>query len=270
LRQKKAEVFVVIYHGPAKEALELRQSFPDVDLWLLSHWTAQPLTQVQTNDAGAIVVGPGDRGREVGLITLEKTKKAGARTATFNQIILDDRIPDSPKAAPIRESFLKRSQASVMPPPSPPVRASEPAPQSGVEPAPPQPELQNVLAATDNMFVGSEVCKLCHEDIYKKWRDSKHAHALETLVKKGEAQNSDCLRCHTVGFGEQTGYDIKNNQPYLAGVGCEMCHGRSGYHVRADDQTNNFAKTTEATCVRCHDQMNSPKFVYTEYVTRVH
>jgi len=264
LRQKKADVLVVIYHGPAKEALELRQSLPEVDLWLLSHWTAQPLNQVQTSEAGAIVVGPGDRGREVGLITLEKMKKAGARTATFNQIILDHRIPDSPKAAPIQESFLKRSQSSVVTPPPPPARASEPAP------AQPQPQLQSVLAATDNMFVGSEVCRLCHEDIYKKWHDSKHAHALETLVTKGQSQNPACLRCHTVGFGEQTGYDFKNNQPYLAGVGCEMCHGRAGYHVRADDQSNNFAKTTEATCVRCHDQKNSPKFVYNEYVTRVH
>jgi hypothetical protein len=207
---------------------------------------------------------------------LEKTKKAGARTATFNQIILDHHIPDSPKAAPIQESFLKRSQSAVETP-APPVKASEPPakasePAKAIEPAAGQssPQLQNVLAATDNMFVGSEVCRLCHEDIYKKWRDSKHAHALETLATKGQSRNPECLRCHTVGFGEQTGYEVKSNQPYLAGVGCEMCHGRAGYHVRADDQTNNFAKTTEATCVRCHDQKNSPKFVYAEYVTRVH
>lgn len=260
LRRKKADVLVVIYHGPAKEALDLRQSFPEVDLWLLSHWISQPLNLVQTNDAGAIVVGPGDRGREVGLITLEKARKNSTRTATFNQIILDHHIPDSPKARPIQESFLKRSQSAVMPPP----------PAKSVESSPSQHELQSVLAATDNRFVGSEVCRLCHEDIYKKWHDSKHALALETLTTKGQSQNPECLRCHTVGFGEQTGYDYKTNQPYLAGVGCEMCHGRAGYHVRADDQTNNFARTTEATCVRCHNQENSPKFVYAEYVTRVH
>jgi hypothetical protein len=259
LRRKKADVLVTIYHGPAKEVLELRQSFPEVDLWLLSHWTSQPLNQVQTGDAGAIVVGPGDRGREVGLITLEKTKKDGARTATFNQIILDHRIPDSPQAAPIQERFLKRSQSSVTPPPG-----------GNFEPVQPQAQPQNGLAANANMFVGSEVCKLCHEDIYKKWHDTKHAHALETLVTKGQSQNPECLRCHTVGFGEQTGYDMKSNQPYLAGVGCEMCHGRAGDHVRADDQTNNFAKTSEATCSRCHNQETSPKFVYAEYVTRVH
>jgi hypothetical protein len=259
LRQKKADVVVVIYHGPAKELLEFRPSFPEVDLWLLSHWTAQPLSQVQTADAGAIVVGPGDRGREVGLITLEKPAKGGTRAATFKQIILDHLIPDSPKAAPIQERFLQRSQSSV----APPAKALEEPPANAAPP-------QNGLAAAANMFVGSEVCKLCHEDIYKRWHDSKHAHALETLAAKGQSQNPECLRCHTVGFGEETGYDMKNHQLYLAGVGCEMCHGRAGDHVRADDQTNNFAKTTEAACARCHNPETSPKFVYADYVKRVH
>jgi len=248
LRPQKADVIVVIYHGPANEALAMRQGFPDVDLWLISHGVYQPMTQVQTSDGGAIVIGPGDRGRELGLITVEKGKKGAARSATFNQIILDDRIPDSPKIAPIQESFLKRSQSSITPPAA--------QPQNGF--------------ANDNPFVGSEVCRLCHEDIYNKWRNTKHAHALETLVIKKQSTNPDCLRCHTVGFGEPTGYEVKQNQPYLAAAGCETCHGRAGYHVRADDQTNNFALANEATCVRCHDKKNSPKFVYGEYVKRVH
>jgi hypothetical protein len=253
LRQKKADATVVIYHGPANEALSMRESFPDVDAWLLSHGTYQPMAQVQTGDNGAIVIGPGDRGREVGLLTLEKGAKSAPRSATFNQIILDSRIPDSPKAAPIQESFLKRSQSAVLPPPPKPV------------------ETQNGSAAQlDNPFVGSEVCKLCHEDIYNKWRDTKHAHALETVAAKKQSTNAECLRCHTAGFGEPTGYTLQERQPYLAAVGCEMCHGRAGYHVRADDQTGNFAKMSEATCVRCHDQKNSPKFVYKEYVKRVH
>jgi hypothetical protein len=265
MRQEKTDVIAVIYHGPASEVTPLRQSFPDVDLWLISHGIYQPLSQVQIppqQDDGAIIVGPGDRGREVGLITLEKGK---ARTATFTQIILDSRIPDSPKAAPIMERFLKRSQDALMPP------VKQPQPQQPKQQSPPgqsPQQLQNGLA--DNQFVGSEVCRLCHEDIYNRWKATKHAHALETLVIKKQSTNSECLRCHTVGFGEPTGYTMQDQQPYLAAVGCEMCHGRAGDHVRADDQTNNFAKTTEATCVSCHDKKNSPKFVYEDYVKRVH
>ncbi|MDZ7363093.1 MAG: multiheme c-type cytochrome [candidate division KSB1 bacterium] len=249
MQQQKADVTVVIYHGPATEALALRSSFTGVDLWLISHGVYQPMAQVATNDGGALIVGPGDRGREVGLITLEKNRKGVARSAKFHQIILDDRIPDSPKAAPIQERFLKRSQSSLTPPPEP---------------------ARNGFAAHENFFVGSEVCRLCHEETYNNWRETKHARALETLAAKQQATNSECLPCHTVGFGEPTGYTIKENQPYLAAVGCEMCHGKSGDHVRADDQTNNFSKTTEATCLRCHDKKNSPKFVYAEYVKRVH
>jgi 2',3'-cyclic-nucleotide 2'-phosphodiesterase (5'-nucleotidase family) len=112
LRKKKADVLVVIYHGPANEALALQQSLPEVDLWLLSHGIYQPLNQVPTT-AGAIVVGPGDRGREVGLIVLQKDKKSGTRSATFSQIILDHRIPDSPKIEAIRENFRIADQAAA-------------------------------------------------------------------------------------------------------------------------------------------------------------
>jgi len=250
MQQQKAEAMVVIYHGPANEALALRPSFPGVDLWLISHGVYQPMVQVPTSDGGALVVGPGDRGREVGLITLEKNRKGVARAAKFHQIILDDRVPDSPKAAPIQERFLKRSQSSMTPPPPEPAR--------------------NGFAAHDSSFVGSEVCRLCHEDIYNKWRETKHSHAFETLLTKKQSANPECLLCHTVGFGEPTGYTMKESQSYLAAVGCEMCHGRSGSHVRADDQTNNFPKTTEATCLRCHNKENSPKFVYAEYLKHVH
>jgi len=258
LRLKKVDVTVVLYHGPSNEVLPLRQSFPGVDLWLVSHGVYQPMAQVQPGEGSALVVGPGDRGREVGLITLEK--KAGTRTGKFAPIILGDQIPDSPKAAPIQERFLKRSQSAVTPPPE---RASEPAPAHDDHD-------QALNGYAENSYVGSEVCRLCHEDIYNKWRETKHSHALETLVAKKQAANSECLRCHTVGFGEQTGYSYQENQSYLAGVGCEMCHGRAGNHVRADDQTDNFAKTSEATCVKCHNKENSPKFVYADYVKRVH
>jgi hypothetical protein len=256
LRLKKAEVTVVIYHGPSSEVPPLRQSFPGVDLWLVSHGVYQPMAEVHAVAGGAIIVGPGDRGREVGLITLEK--KAGTRTGKFAPIILDDNIPDSPKAAPIQARFLKRSQSAVTPAPE---RAAEPAPaHDGHDPA--------LNGYAENPYVGSEVCRLCHEDIYNKWRETKHAHALETLAVKKQSTNAECLRCHTVGFGEQTGFTLQDQQPYLAAVGCEMCHGRAGYHVRADDQTANFAPTSEATCVKCHDKTNSPKFVYATYLTK--
>jgi len=255
LQQQGADVLVVIYHGPQPEAVALRQNFPEVDLWLLSHGVYQPMSQISMPDAGAIVIAPGDRGREVGLITIEKNAKSGGRTAKFNQIILDGNIKDSPKAAPIQERFLKRSQSSVTPPAEPAHNQNDHAANGFVE---------------ENSFVGSEVCRLCHEDIYHNWRETKHAHALETLVLKKQSTNSECLRCHTVGFGEKTGYTQQEQQPYLAAVGCEMCHGRAGSHVRADDQTNNFARTNAATCLKCHNQENSPKFVYADYVKRVH
>jgi 2',3'-cyclic-nucleotide 2'-phosphodiesterase (5'-nucleotidase family) len=112
LKKQNAEVIVAIYHGPANEALALRKSFPEVDLWLLSHGLYTPLNQIPT-DEGPLVVSPGNRGREVGLIVLQKEKNNSARSAAFSQIILDSRIPDSPKAAPWRQRFLNHSQPAA-------------------------------------------------------------------------------------------------------------------------------------------------------------
>ena len=114
MQKQKADVMVVIYHGMAKEVMDLRSNFPQVDLWLVSHGLYRPLAQVSTSE-GAIVVGPGDRGREVGIITLKKEKKNAVRSATFAQIILDQHIPDSPKGKTIEEIFRAAAQASVQP-----------------------------------------------------------------------------------------------------------------------------------------------------------
>ncbi|MDZ7344370.1 MAG: hypothetical protein ONA90_07630 [candidate division KSB1 bacterium] len=114
MQKQKAEVIVVIYHGTSNEVMALRPNFPQVDLWLVSHGIYRPLDQIPTTE-GAIVVGPGDRGREVGLMTLKKDKKSRTRSATFAQIILDQRIPDSPKGKTIEEIFRAAAQAAARP-----------------------------------------------------------------------------------------------------------------------------------------------------------
>jgi 2',3'-cyclic-nucleotide 2'-phosphodiesterase (5'-nucleotidase family) len=114
MQKQKAEVMVVVYHGTAKEVTELQPNFPQVDLWLLSHGVYRPLDQIPATE-GAIVVGPGDRGREVGLIIVKKQKKSSVRSATFAQIILDQRIPDSPKGKTIEEIFRVAAQTPAQP-----------------------------------------------------------------------------------------------------------------------------------------------------------
>jgi hypothetical protein len=85
-------------------------------------------------------------------------------------------------------------------------------------------------------FVGTEKCKKCHESAYDIWKDSKHAHAYETLEKaKGPSlrqHDAECIACHVVGFGYETGYTNAERTPHLKDVGCESCHGPGSEHVK--------------------------------------
>jgi peroxiredoxin len=109
-------------------------------------------------------------------------------------------------------------------------------------------------------FVGSESCKSCHAQQHQIWSESAHAKAFETLRAQHVEKNTDCVRCHSTGFGEEGGYP--GGGPALAGVGCESCHGPGGNHVTegARRQGTILALTDKCDscvilqiCGSCHD-----------------
>jgi hypothetical protein len=95
---------------------------------------------------------------------------------------------------------------------------------------------QVVVPGVVPTYVGSEKCKKCHESAYEVWKGSKHSHAYETLADAKQPSlrqyDAECIVCHTVGFGYQSGYKNEKETPLLRGVGCESCHGPASEHVR--------------------------------------
>lgn len=249
---QKIDFTAVVFLGPEEELLAIGRKHPEVDVWLLTQGRHQPIRLIE-NLGDALVVSGGDRGREVGFIKVEKLKSGERSAASFQQLILNDRIADSPKAAPLLESYRAAGRPAQ----------SAPAPSS-----PPPPGGNG--AASLNPFVGSQACQECHKAIFGKWKESAHAHAFATLVARNEQHNAQCLSCHTVGYREESGYTATAATAHLNDVGCESCHGRGGFHVRTQGRVVNFATTTPATCVRCHTAEWSPRFVFAEYVQRVH
>jgi len=89
-------------------------------------------------------------------------------------------------------------------------------------------------------YVGTKNCKKCHIKQYKSWIETKMAKAFD-LLKPGErsdakkkagldpekdyTKDSECLPCHTTGYGKPGGFVSLEETPELAGVSCEMCHG---------------------------------------------
>ncbi|MFI5314069.1 MAG: redoxin domain-containing protein [Myxococcota bacterium] len=109
-------------------------------------------------------------------------------------------------------------------------------------------------------YSGEEFCAVCHRDQHATWLVTKHASAWGTLVEHGKDRDPECLRCHTVGFGQPGGFDPKLRQDHLRGVQCENCHGRGGPH-----QSPDFAKGgLEPVCLGCHTPQHSLRFVFAE------
>jgi peroxiredoxin len=130
------------------------------------------------------------------------------------------------------------------------------------------------LLPTNAEYVGSQACQACHEAEYETWAASPHAHAVETLVKKGKSSDVGCLRCHTTAFDRPGGFPPAGDLDAhgdLARVGCESCHGPGGEHVREGAaKLGSIVSLGDKCdscvilqiCGSCHDEANDPGFEF--------
>jgi hypothetical protein len=135
--------------------------------------------------------------------------------------------------------------------------------------------------STADEYVGEAVCSGCHQEAHRIALATAHAHAFQTLVKKGSEFDPECLHCHTVGYALYSGFVDAQKTPQLANVQCENCHGRGKNHVAAMRASqphgahpilqlaSTLRSVTPATCVRCHDKENSENFHYETFWPRI-
>ncbi|HVT26544.1 MAG TPA: cytochrome c family protein [Lacipirellulaceae bacterium] len=115
-------------------------------------------------------------------------------------------------------------------------------------------------------YVGYRVCAPCHFDQYQIWRTTPHAKAFAILPAKYQADAS-CLKCHSTGFGQPTGFKSLKETPDVAGNTCENCHGPGSEHVKIaksfgqkklTKQEDAYVRSTiykilpKNVCVECH------------------
>lgn len=134
--------------------------------------------------------------------------------------------------------------------------------------------LRENLLPSRAAYAGSEACRSCHPAEFETWAANPHARAVETLVAEGQEGNAECLACHTSAPGSPgsfpAGAEI-TDQPGLAPVGCESCHGPGGDHVtegaaRLGSILSLGDKCDSCVilqiCGRCHDDANDPGFEF--------
>jgi hypothetical protein len=115
-------------------------------------------------------------------------------------------------------------------------------------------------------FVGTKECAACHFEQFMSWRSTPHAKAFEELPEKYRT-DSVCLKCHTTGHGQATGFKSVKETPNLVGNSCEGCHGPGSKHAevaksfgqkKLSEQEQAYVKSTihlmqpKNVCVGCH------------------
>jgi hypothetical protein len=115
-------------------------------------------------------------------------------------------------------------------------------------------------------YVGNKECAACHFDQFMMWRKTPHAKAFEIMPAKYHT-DATCLKCHSTGFGEPTGFKSLQQTPNLVGNGCENCHGPGSKHTeiaksfgqkKLTEQEQKYVRSTihrmlpKNVCVDCH------------------
>jgi hypothetical protein len=120
-----------------------------------------------------------------------------------------------------------------------------------------------------NNYVGSGACGSCHPDTRAAWQQTAHAGAYNSISGLPASVAKDCFVCHTVGNGWPSGFVNITNTPWLAGVGCENCHGPGAAHVYGNHSLVQPAVTIASqVCGGCHDGPMDP--TYTEWTNSAH
>lgn len=140
----------------------------------------------------------------------------------------------------------------------------------------------NVKAAADQKvpapakgqaaYVGTEACSDCHSDAVDFWKTTRHAHAWETLVERGQQFDYDCIGCHVTGWDKPGGSNLAHNDT-LRDIQCETCHGPGSVHVAKGGEEKPLAivrMPEEKLCAtQCHTKEHSDTFDLKPYLRDV-
>ena len=83
---------------------------------------------------------------------------------------------------------------------------------------------------------------------------------------RGKTHDSECLACHTTGYGEPSGFESIETTPDLVGVQCEACHGPGEAHsLNPQDMAVRKGMKAyvhgENVCVKCHARMRTHRVI---------
>jgi hypothetical protein len=234
----KADLIVLLAFADEATLARLAQEFYECQV-ILGGKVRQPAQQLQQENR-SLVYFVTNESRALGILRLRLARGA-ALTAAGNEIrFLYDTIPQDPSLRQLMQSYrdeIRRTRLAVDDPNNL---------QAGAVPG-----VRTVAA-----YAGTGECLACHPGAAAVWKSSAHARAFATLTGRKAEADPKCVGCHTVGFGQPSGYRREFAAAKLVDVGCESCHGPGSLHVRqkgGDAAVNfTFRPLGAGDCIRCH------------------
>ncbi len=268
LKDAKCDRLLLLAEASPAEIAALAKQFPDFDFIVTASGAAEPPREPATiPGTNTRLIEVGQKGMYANVIGLFDD---AAQPLRFQKVPLDARWGESPAMKQVMVNYqeqLKQLGLAGL----------------GLKPAP---------HPSGRTFVGSKVCGDCHTKAFKIWMQTPHAKALDTLVKLDPPRHYDpeCLSCHVTGWEPQKfypysgGYLSREQTPFLAGNGCENCHGPGSEHVAVEQGNKTVTPAEQAAirasmqippakaengCIQCHDADNSLKFDFKTYWPKV-
>jgi len=235
------DLVVALLHMTMLEARDMLPDVPGIDVAIVGHdpeVLRKPLVV-----GGTMVLSPGEAGRLLGSVTVERREPGGQPELVPELTVLSAQVPDAGWVMDMYWEYVKESK-------------EKPPPDWDLTPIPPR-------------YETAEACKECHEDEYNQWLTTKHARAYEPIKKAGRHEDPECILCHTMGLGRKGGFMSMAKTPGLGRVTCQACHPVTSDHEEKGVKIDSEISISSRLCMSCHGPVQSPDFDYFVYKPKI-
>lgn len=250
---EKSDLIILLAFASEEEMRRLARDYFEFSMILGGDVPSPSQEIIKENDS--LILFTTNEARTVGTLsaTIEKSDAVSLTEPSFSIDMLWERIEQDEKILALIEQYLDEIRNTELAIDDP--EALDPDSIPGVKPT--------------AHYVGTASCRDCHPKAYQVWKNSGHAHAFETLVKKGSDADPHCIACHTVGFGKHSGYRRAMTDNRLLDVGCESCHGPASEHIarykHGEANSFQFRPLGPGDCKSCHYGEFSRPFVWESF-----
>lgn len=206
----KYDRLIVVSHQGHEKDLELAKKFEGIDVIVGAH--SQSFHQEPVESGNTRIVQSSYRNQYVGVFPLDR----GLFPKKHELVGLDEQYEKKPDATMKKIiGDFKSAIAKLNAKAERELKISEP-----------------VAKRTLQTFAQ---CVSCHEPQFDFWRKTNHARALSPLAAQSQLKNLECLKCHTVGLGQISGWKD------LGGIG-RLKNGESATTVWPIEDQETFLK----------------------------